>query len=108
MSKKQENASFICEHCGKEVQPLSNGSYRNHCPFCLYSKHVDEMPGDRASTCGGLMKPIDVIYKSGKGYQIKHKCTICGKEITNIIAENTIQPDDYEKILKIIRENSMK
>ncbi|WDF05905.1 RNHCP domain-containing protein [Shouchella hunanensis] len=35
----------------------ANGSYRNHCPFCLYSKHQDIIPGDRASTCGGLMEP---------------------------------------------------
>jgi hypothetical protein len=21
--------------------PLKRGSYRNHCPACLYSKHVD-------------------------------------------------------------------
>ncbi len=108
MSRKAENAGFVCEHCGKTVKALTNGSYRNHCPYCLYSKHVDEQPGDRASTCGGLMEPIDVIYKSGKGYQIKHKCTVCGKEITNIIAENTEQPDDYDKILSIVRKNSLK
>ena len=39
--------TFNCEHCGKEVLPLSDGSYRNHCPYCLYSKHVDIVLGDR-------------------------------------------------------------
>jgi hypothetical protein len=46
MSKKIENTGFVCEHCRKRVLPLTNGCYRNHCPFCL-SKHLDEHPGDR-------------------------------------------------------------
>lgn len=53
------NESFICEHCGFEVSPHPSGSARNHCPKCLYSKHVDEdSPGDRLATCYGLMEPI--------------------------------------------------
>lgn len=81
---------FICEHCEKEVTPLEHGSYRNHCPFCLYSKHVDaEGPGDRASTCGGLMQPISLDQKGNKGWIIIHGCEICGKRITNKAA-----PDD--------------
>jgi len=107
MAKKEENVSFICENCGREVSPLTNGSYRNHCPYCLYSKHVDEFPGDRKSTCGGLMEPIDIVYKSGKGYQIKHHCTVCGKEIANVVAENTIEPDDFDKVLEIVRKNNL-
>ena len=50
MSKKSENTAFSCLRCGLEVVPLSNGSYRNHCAECLYSKHVDVVPGDRASS----------------------------------------------------------
>lgn len=53
------NESFTCEFCQKEVGLHSKGSARNHCPYCLYSKHVDEeKPGDRLATCHGLMKPI--------------------------------------------------
>lgn len=89
MSKKTENNAFTCIHCGREVLPLTNGSYRNHCPHCLFSLHVDNIPGDRASDCGGSMKPIDVIYHSKKGYQIRHKCMRCGFERVNKIAENT-------------------
>ena len=45
---------FICEHCGKKVTKLEY-SCRNHCPFCLYSKHLDINPGDRAEKCHGLL-----------------------------------------------------
>ena len=30
---------FICENCHKHVEKL-NYTARDHCPFCLYSKHV--------------------------------------------------------------------
>jgi hypothetical protein len=49
------------------VLPLSTGSYRNHCPACLWSKHVDVQPGDRAATCRGLMRPDRVETRRGKG-----------------------------------------
>jgi DNA-directed RNA polymerase subunit RPC12/RpoP len=82
--------AFICEHCGKEIPPLEHGSYRNHCPFCLYSKHVDdEGPGDRASLCKGLMQPISLDQKAKKGWMIIHRCEKCGKQIPNKAA-----PDD--------------
>ena len=75
---------FVCENCGANVAPLENGSYRNHCPRCLWSKHVDDKgPGDRASVCGGLMKPIALDQKQKKGFVIIHKCKTCGKQIPN-------------------------
>ena len=51
---------FVCEHCGNEVKPLGY-SCRNHCPKCLYSKHVDKEPGDRAEGCKGMLKPIGIV-----------------------------------------------
>jgi hypothetical protein len=106
MSKKSENVGFLCEHCGREVKPLSNGSYRNHCPFCLYSKHVDNLPGDRASECGGLMEPVGVIYKSNKkGFQLKHRCLRCGHEGYNIVAAEDEQSDDFDKILNLMKQD---
>ena len=48
---------FTCVHCGREVKPLGYSS-RNHCPFCLWSRHVDINPGDRANPCGGDLEPI--------------------------------------------------
>ncbi len=103
MSRREENTGFICENCGCEVQPLENGSYRNHCPFCLFSRHVDVLPGDRKESCGGLMKPVRLAYKSGKGYQIVHRCIKCGEEKTNRIAEFSIQPDDINELIKLVQ-----
>ncbi len=89
---------FICEHCGREVK--GNG-YTNHCPYCLYSKHVDNNPGDRASDCGGLMKPVAVEIRKGERVII-HKCMKCGH-----IKPNKCAPeDDFDMILQIMRENS--
>jgi DNA-directed RNA polymerase subunit RPC12/RpoP len=105
MSRKNENSTFICAHCGTTVVPLTNGSYRNHCPHCLYSLHVDNVPGDRSSSCGGLMQPVGFIYHSKKGYQIRHRCVKCGTERINRIAENTLQPDDLDVTLGLMRHN---
>ena len=70
MSRKSENTNFICQNCGKLVVALTNGSYRNHCPFCLHSKHVDENIGDRQSSCNGLMKPTGIVYNSKKDIKL--------------------------------------
>jgi DNA-directed RNA polymerase subunit RPC12/RpoP len=88
---------FICEHCGTSVEPLGKGTYRNHCPKCLYSKHVDsEGPGDRASTCHGLLKPIEIDQDAKKGFVIVYKCGKCGKISRNRAAED----DDLVGFLK--------
>ena len=91
--------SFNCEHCGEKISPLGKGC-RNHCPFCLYSKHVDEkVPGDRKSDCEGLMKPLNLESGSRKGYlgyDILHKCKRCGKQIKNMLAED----DDWGVLSK--------
>jgi hypothetical protein len=87
--------AFTCEHCGEQVSPLVHGSYRNHCPFCLYSKHVDESgPGDRESSCGGLMEPTGLEYSGKKGWLIQHQCEKCRKRIPN----KTAPDDDLGKI----------
>ena len=101
MSRKSENTNFICANCGKSVIALTNGSYRNHCPFCLYSLHVDENTGDRQSKCFGLMEPTDIVYNSKKGYQIVHVCRKCNIKRLNIIAENTKMPDEFDMILRL-------
>lgn len=58
-------------------------------------------PGDRVSLCKGLMKPVSYRYNSKKGYQIMHRCEKCSKEQWNIIAENTVQEDDFIGWLKL-------
>jgi len=103
MSRKTENAGFICVNCGRDVRPLTNGSYRNHCPFCLHSRHVDNVIGDRANDCLGEMEPVEIIYNTKKGYQIIHKCRKCGAERANKIAENTEMPDDFAAILRLLK-----
>ena len=86
---------FICENCHKEVSPLGYTS-RDHCPYCLYSKHVDINPGDRLNKCQGLLKPIG-IEKYKDTYKILYKCEKCNKEHKNIIAKD----DDTNEIIKI-------
>ena len=101
MSRTSENTAFTCLECGFKVTPLSNGSYRNHCPECLYSLHVDHTPGDRASSCKNLMEPIGMRHKSGKGFQILHRCTMCGEVRANKIATETMLPDRLEALLAL-------
>lgn len=86
---------FICEHCNKEVEKL-NYSARDHCPYCLYSKHVDINPGDRLNPCRGLLRPID-IEKFKNTYKIIYQCQSCGKQHKNIIAND----DDLNEIIKL-------
>lgn len=88
---------FICENCGKKVDKLGY-SCRNHCPHCLYSKHVDINPGDREETCRGLLEPIDIEINPKKGYVIVFKCKKCRAIRKNKIAED----DNMELIYKII------
>ncbi len=101
MARNQENTKFICKNCGLTVNPVTNGSYRNHCPFCLYSMHVDINPGDRSSSCGGLMKPIGLVYKKNKGWQIIHFCLDCKVKKACKVAMDTNEPDDYTAIANI-------
>ena len=87
---------FICENCGKKVPKLGY-SCRNHCPFCLFSKHVDINPGDRAEMCHGKLKPIGLETDSKKGYIIVFKCEKCGKIRKNKIAKD----DNMDEIIKL-------
>jgi len=87
---------FSCEHCGMYVK---GDGYTNHCPFCLWSKHVDVYPGDREEKCEGLMKPVFIETKNGT-HTIVHRCVVCGYEKRNKVSKK----DDFETILSISRE----
>lgn len=87
--------NFICEHCGKEVSPLGYTA-RDHCPFCLYSKHVDLFPGDRMNSCHGLLKPVG-IEKFKDTYKILYTCEKCHQSHKNIIARD----DTMEEIIRL-------
>ena len=100
--KQGTNSAFVCEHCGLEVQPLRNGSVRNHCPGCLHSLHLDVFPGDRAAGCGGLMVPEGVEQHPKKGWMIMHRCRSCGHEGRNKAAlDDPLQPDDFDVLLQV-------
>ncbi|WWR51666.1 RNHCP domain-containing protein [Streptomyces sp. SCSIO 30461] len=94
---------FTCENCGGVVVALVNGSYRNHCPHCLHSLHVDISPGDRAEDCRALMRPIAVEHHSAKGYMIVHQCTGCGIRRRNRMADDPRQGDDLDTVLALMR-----
>ncbi len=83
----------MCEKCGTHV---SGNGYTNHCPKCLWSKHVDVYPGDRASSCGGLMKPVGLYLKGGEEH-IVHRCEKCAYEKNNHVAEE----DDSDAIIAL-------
>ncbi len=84
---------FVCEHCGFQVK--GNG-YTNHCPNCLWSKHVDINPGDRQAICGGLMEPVGVEIRSGE-YILTHQCQKCGIKKKN----KTVESDNFEALIKL-------
>ena len=74
MSFTRKTEDFTCERCAREV--AGNG-YTNHCPGCLWSKHVDVDPGDRAESCGGLMEPAAVEQGEGGEAVIVQVCLKC-------------------------------
>lgn len=84
---------FICENCGVEVRGTG---YTNHCPECLSSKHVDNLPGDRANPCCGLMEPIG-LELNGSEQDIVHQCLKCGAVKKNKRADN----DNPESIIAL-------
>jgi hypothetical protein len=76
---------FTCGHCGFQVQGTG---YTNHCPRCLWSKHVDVNPGDRSESCHGLMEPVRVE-KHGADLYIIQRCVQCH-------AQRRIKPADAD------------
>jgi len=92
--RKEED--FVCERCGEKV--MGDG-YTDHCPKCLFGKHVDkEIPGDRESKCGGVMEPIKAIYEKEK-FKIMYRCIQCGHEFW--VKEGV--GDDREKLVELAK-----
>jgi DNA-directed RNA polymerase subunit RPC12/RpoP len=104
---------FICSNCGSNIKAdfAVGTKNRNHCPKCLYSLHVDNIPGDRKADCNSNMEPIGLTFKKegldkyGKEIQgeimLIHKCGKCGKININRIAGD----DDPDEILKIYNKS---
>jgi len=60
--------------------------------------HVDEnTPGDRASNCKSLMKPVNLDIPKKKTQTIIHECLTCGKKMRNIVAPD----DDVDAVIAL-------
>jgi hypothetical protein len=101
---------FVCLACHNFVSAeaaLSGVHNRNHCPYCLSSRHLDlYKAGDRLSACKARMRPMALtLKKTGKKYNqpnqgemmIIHLCDECGKLSINRIAAD----DDIETVFEI-------
>ena len=108
--KRRLNADFRCIHCRFAVtteRVFSGVGNRNHCPYCLYSRHLDLWkPGDRLSACKGKMKPVGLTFKQvRKKYprqesgelMIIHQCVDCAK-----VTINRVAADDFtDRLLEV-------
>ena len=90
---------FICENCHNLVKQRKYTA-RDHCPNCLYSKHLDILPGDRLNDCHGLLKPIG-IEKFKDTYKIIYKCEKCNMLHKNIMAKD----DNMDLIIELSKIN---
>ena len=66
---------------------------RDHCPYCLRSLHVDDVPGDRAAGCGGILDPVDLRLEGRAGVVIEYRCRRCGLTHRNRAHPEDILPD---------------
>jgi len=86
---------FECLHCGLIVPTYAEGTrHRNHCPHCLWSRHVDVRPGDRSHICRAPMEPITLWVLPNGEARIIHRCTRCGT-----LKANRVAGDDGEGVL---------
>lgn len=97
--RRNENHPFRCGSCRAFVgQTVSGGRHRNHCPFCLASRHVDRRrPGDRESSCRAMMPAIGVAYRADGEQMLIHRCNGCGAERQNRIAAD----DDPAAVMRL-------
>ena len=91
-SRKIED--FTCEVCGAQV---SGNGFTDHCPKCLWGKHVDVNPGDRAAKCGGLLRPMSTEHDRNSFF-IDYRCEKC-KVKKRFHAS---KEDDEELLFKIL------
>ncbi|MEM6750355.1 MAG: RNHCP domain-containing protein [Planctomycetota bacterium] len=90
--RRQDDGGFACVHCGFLIPVLAPGTrHRNHCPRCLWSLHLDCVPGDRASSCRGPMEPIAIEARPDGEWAVVHRCRECGE-----VRSNRVAGDDAE------------
>lgn len=95
-ARRNGSSSFRCGHCRLDVSTHAIGTeHRNHCPNCLWSRHLDDdSPGDRASECGSLMEPIAISVRGAGEWVVVHRCTGC-----HTLSLNRTAGDDNPLIL---------
>ncbi len=94
--------SFTCANCARAV-PCGGRRPRDHCPWCLHSLHVDVVPGDRASTCGGSLVPLAAERSTkGKGWMIVYRCVACGAVRRNRVLDDVEPADDPATVRALV------
>jgi hypothetical protein len=94
--RRRQSRSFRCGRCQLDVPERAPGTaHRNHCPNCLWSRHVDDdTPGDRESDCGSLMEPIGITVRGSGEWVLVHRCAGC-----DVINLNRTAGDDNPLVL---------
>ena len=102
---------FIAGSIVSTARLLSGVGNRNHCPYCLHSRHLDwQRAGDRLAACKGSMQPVGLTFKQiRKKYgaahgelMLVHRCTECGK-----LSINRIAADDDSETMLVIYQHSL-
>ncbi|QHY99929.1 RNHCP domain protein [Streptomyces sp. S4.7] len=82
--------SFRCLQCGLDVPMSAPGTdHRNHCPNCLWSRRLDDTPGDRQADYGARMEPLAISVRGDGEWVLVHRCTHC-----EVIHANRTAGDD--------------
>ena len=85
--RRRSPDTFRCRNCRLDVPTTAPGTqHRNHCPTCLWSRHVDDVPGDRAADCAGSMEPIAITVRGDGEWALVHRCGGCATVRLNRIA----------------------
>ena len=96
------NEQFVCENCGADVPKTAQTTPRDHCPACLWSKHIDINPGDRKNPCKGMLKPVGAKVHAKKKYIIVYECEKCGKRVqAKAILNDENAVDDMDLIIEL-------
>ena len=97
MSRKSrpDRQGFCCIHCRRQIDAGAFGTrHRNHCPHCLWSRHLDDEVGDRRSACAQPMRPIGLESREDGEWAVIHRCIGCG-----VLRTNRVAGDDHELAL---------
>ena len=110
-----DEQGFTCRHCALYVPchpALAGVQNRNHCPYCLWSRHLDwRIAGDRMAGCRAALLPIGLTIKRSRTkyagardgeLMLIHRCTICAK-----VAINRIAADDCAAAIMQIFDSSV-